>query len=74
MARPAVKQDPRLARSKAIEKKHADYTSEGVKDHDIFLLPVWDYQVMLMTTIVATVVRLVSLSLQMSQGKGMAWK
>jgi hypothetical protein len=44
----------------AVQKssKHADYTSEGVEDHDIFLLPGSDYQVMLLLTLVAAVVRL----------------
>lgn len=35
-----------------------DYTSEGVEDNDIFLLPVSDYQVMLLVTILGAVVRL----------------
>jgi dolichyl-phosphate-mannose-protein mannosyltransferase len=36
----------------------ADYTSEGVVDQDVFLLPVSDYQVMFLATLVAAVVRL----------------
>jgi dolichyl-phosphate-mannose-protein mannosyltransferase len=39
-------------------KKHDDYTSDGVVDTDVFLLPVSDYQVMLLVTVVAAVVRL----------------
>ena len=39
-------------------KKHDDYTSDGVVDTDVFLLPVSDYQVMLVATFVAAVVRL----------------
>ncbi|KAI1003687.1 Dolichyl-phosphate-mannose--protein mannosyltransferase 1 [Podosphaera aphanis] len=35
-----------------------EYTSEGVKDHDVFLLPGSDYQVMLSVTLVATIIRL----------------
>lgn len=35
-----------------------DYTSEGVEDHDIFLLPGSDYQVMILATVMAAVVRL----------------
>jgi hypothetical protein len=38
--------------------KHADYTSEGVEDHDVFLLPASDYQVVLLVALVAAVVRL----------------
>jgi dolichyl-phosphate-mannose-protein mannosyltransferase len=38
--------------------KSEDYTSEGVKDHDVFLLPVSDYQVMLGLTLLAAVIRL----------------
>lgn len=52
---------PRTARgasSQAIAKKHKDYTSEGVEDADIFLLPGSDYQVMLIVTLVAAIVRL----------------
>ncbi|CAG8953972.1 hypothetical protein HYFRA_00009071 [Hymenoscyphus fraxineus] len=39
-------------------KKPTDYTSEGVADHDVFLLPGSDYQVMIAITLLATVVRL----------------
>jgi dolichyl-phosphate-mannose-protein mannosyltransferase len=42
--------------SKASKKK--DYTSEGVQDNDIFLLPVSDFQVLGILTVVAAVVRL----------------
>jgi dolichyl-phosphate-mannose-protein mannosyltransferase len=38
--------------------KSTDYTSEGVRDHDIFLLPGSDYQVMIVATILAAIVRL----------------
>ena len=38
--------------------KPLDYTSEGVKDHDIFLLPNTDYQILALLTVLATVVRL----------------
>ncbi|CAJ2503612.1 Uu.00g110060.m01.CDS01 [Anthostomella pinea] len=41
-----------------VAKRHDDYTSEGVKDNDVFLLPVSDYQVMLLVTIIGTIVRL----------------
>lgn len=39
-------------------KKHKDYTSEGVADHDVLLLPGSDYQVMIVVTILAAIVRL----------------
>lgn len=63
MARPAgapaqtVVEDPRY---QAVEKKkeHQDYTSEGVEDNDVFLLPISDYQVMLGVTILGAIVRL----------------
>ncbi|KAI1493234.1 dolichyl-phosphate-mannose-protein mannosyltransferase 1 [Biscogniauxia mediterranea] len=40
------------------KKHHDDYTSDGVDDNDVFLLPVSDYQVMLLVTIIGAVVRL----------------
>ncbi|KAK3364435.1 glycosyltransferase family 39 protein [Lasiosphaeria hispida] len=44
-------------KSKA-QKRKDDYTSEGVDDSDVFLLPVSDYQVMFVVTAVAALVRL----------------
>jgi dolichyl-phosphate-mannose-protein mannosyltransferase len=41
-----------------IVKKSDDYTSEGVEDHDVFLLPGSDYQAMIAVTVLATIVRL----------------
>lgn len=41
-----------------IAKKNDDYTSDGVVDHDVFLLPVSDYQVMIAVTVLAALVRL----------------
>lgn len=38
-------------------QKNDDYTSEGVADHDVFLLPGSDYQVMIAVTLLAAVVR-----------------
>jgi len=64
MARPSKSQPAQAVRTpstpsaKPVVKRHTDYTSEGVKDHDVFLLPGSDYQIMLVTTIVAAVVRL----------------
>ena len=49
-AQPVQKQKP--------SKKKKSYASEGVKDHDIFLLPVSDYQLMGLLTLLATAVRL----------------
>jgi hypothetical protein len=37
--------------------KPADYSSEGVKDHDVFLLPGSDYQIMAVVTLIAAIVR-----------------
>lgn len=47
-------------RYQAVEKKkeQQDYTSEGVEDNDVFLLPISDYQVMLGVTILGAIVRL----------------
>lgn len=64
MAKPskAVQQSPasahKSAQPKSILKKTDDYTSEGVVDHDVFLLPGTDYQVMIAVTVLAAVVRL----------------
>ncbi|KAK3943923.1 glycosyltransferase [Diplogelasinospora grovesii] len=35
-----------------------DYTSDGVKDNDVFLLPVSDYRIMALLTVLAAIVRL----------------
>ena len=34
------------------------YTSDGVEDHDVFWLPRRDYEIMILVTIVAAIVRL----------------
>jgi len=39
-------------------KKPKDYTSEGVTDNDLFLLPGSDFQVLGLLTILAAIVRL----------------
>lgn len=44
--------------AKTVAKKHDDYTSDGVEDNDVFLLPVSDYNVMAVLTILGTIVRL----------------
>jgi dolichyl-phosphate-mannose-protein mannosyltransferase len=38
--------------------KKTDYSSEGVVDHDVFLLPGSDYQIMLALTFLAAAIRL----------------
>ncbi|CAN8100074.1 unnamed protein product [Discula destructiva] len=38
--------------------KNNDYTSEGVEDNDVFLLPISDYQVMIGVTVLGAIVRL----------------
>lgn len=38
--------------------KNKDYTSDGVDDNDVFLLPFTDFQVMILVTVVGAVVRL----------------
>ena len=45
-------------RSKKSVKVHDDYTSDGVEDNDILLLPISDYQVMLLVTFLGAIVRL----------------
>ena len=45
-------------KSKKSPKVHDDYTSDGVEDNDILLLPVSDYQVMLLVTVLGAIVRL----------------
>lgn len=43
---------------KKLNAVNMDYTSEGVEDNDVFLLPGSDYQTLGLLTIVAAVVRL----------------
>ncbi|KAF3760071.1 family 39 glycosyltransferase [Cryphonectria parasitica EP155] len=59
MARPAGAKEPASAvapNGKA--RQQEDYTSEGVEDNDVFLLPISDYQVMIGVTILGAIVRL----------------
>ena len=44
--------------SKSCDKKPANYTSHGITDNDIFLLPGSDYQLMGLLTAIAMAVRL----------------
>jgi len=58
---PSPSPQPHAAGSKSktkAAKRKLDYTSEGVADNDVFLLPVSDYQVMIVVTLVAAAVRL----------------
>ncbi|KAI0172433.1 glycosyltransferase family 39 protein [Hypoxylon sp. FL1284] len=55
---PATKGVSNTSKPKNQVKKHNDYTSEGVEDNDIFLLPISDYQVMLVLTVLGAIVRL----------------
>ncbi|KAI1648828.1 glycosyltransferase family 39 protein [Daldinia loculata] len=55
---PATKDGPYTPPKPKDQVKHDDYTSEGVEDNDVFLLPFSDYQVMLVLTILGAVVRL----------------
>lgn len=50
----ALSQKPK---SKATKRKN-DYSSEGVEDHDVFLLPGSDFQLVLAITVLAAAVRL----------------
>lgn len=44
--------------STSIQEKPTDYTSHGVTDNDIFMLPSSDFQLLGILTVVAAVVRL----------------
>jgi dolichyl-phosphate-mannose-protein mannosyltransferase len=44
--------------TQVVKKSHNDFTSDGVEDNDVFLLPGSDYQVMLVVTILGAIVRL----------------
>jgi dolichyl-phosphate-mannose-protein mannosyltransferase len=53
----SLSRSPAPVRRKAIGKR-ADYTSDGVTDNDVFLLPGSEYQLIGLLTLVAAVVRL----------------
>ncbi|KAK4125133.1 glycosyltransferase family 39 protein [Parathielavia appendiculata] len=55
---PAPSQKPK---SKAMKRKD-DYSSEGVEDNDVFLLPGSDFQLVLVITVLAAAVRLFRIS------------
>jgi hypothetical protein len=44
--------------TRAMPVKSKDYSSEGVEDHDVFLLPGSDYQILLVLTLLAAIVRI----------------
>lgn len=46
------------APTKAVTLKKKSYASDGVTDNDVFLLPISDYQIMGLLTVLAAVVRL----------------
>ncbi|KAK3996306.1 Dolichyl-phosphate-mannose-protein mannosyltransferase-domain-containing protein [Cladorrhinum sp. PSN332] len=60
--KPPARRTPSPAKSKqskaAASKRKDDYTSEGVEDNDVFLLPGSDYQLLLVVTLVSAAVRL----------------
>lgn len=49
---------PPSTQKSVVLKKSDDYTSDGVDDNDVFLLPISDYQVMVVVTILGALVRL----------------
>lgn len=49
---------PLKASAVAIQKKPNDYTSEGVTDNDVFILPSTDFQLLGVLTFIGAVVRL----------------
>lgn len=54
---PAVSNLGQKPKSKATKRKD-DYSSDGVEDNDVFLLPGSDFQLVLAITVVAAAVRL----------------
>jgi dolichyl-phosphate-mannose-protein mannosyltransferase len=55
-AKPPVEQPKRPTPGKVTKRK--DYSSEGVTDNDVFLLPGSDFQLLGVLTAIATMVRL----------------
>lgn len=53
-----VTKDSRSPSRQPVNRKSSDYTSEGVEDQDVFLLPGSDYQVMIGLTILGAIIRL----------------
>ena len=53
-----VRSEPRQVVPKGAMKKPTDYTSEGVTDNDVFLLPGSDFQIVGLLTGIAAIVRL----------------
>lgn len=55
---PSHAQRPTKTPSTSAQEKPLDYTSHGVTDNDIFMLPSSDFQLLGVITIIAAVVRL----------------
>lgn len=58
VASAAAKKKKTAAKGKVSSGGHGDYTSDGVTDHDIFLLPLSDFQIVLAVAVLAAIVRL----------------
>lgn len=54
---PPVTLVPTSQQKKSKKAVRKEYTSDGVKDHDIFWLPGKDYQMMILVTVLAAIVR-----------------
>ena len=52
------KEDRTVHTSRPVQGKPSDYSSHGVTDNDIFLLPGSDFQLLCILTVVAAAVRL----------------
>jgi len=57
-ATPSPAQNVPRSQTPAKQTKRQSYASEGVTDNDIFLLPVSDYQIMAVLTLIGAIVRL----------------
>lgn len=55
---PKLEKHANGANGKNPVKRGKSYGSDGVEDHDVFLLPVSDYQIMIGLTLLAAAVRL----------------
>lgn len=49
---------PNGVKIKKAAPEDKDYTSDGVTDNDVFLLPISDYQILIGITFVAAIIRL----------------
>lgn len=55
---PSHIQSPTKRPSTSVQEKPTDYTSHGVTDNDVFMLPSSDFQLLGVLTVIAAVVRL----------------